>query len=206
MRNQCEEHSKGLSYRFFIDSDQSIYQWLQEHCGCTAAVMDYWKGKCAKRPLPGTVRVLHFKGSAQENGSCQHRQTYSEKMQPHSAARRNETLERGITSRSRLNITERWKRHLHACTHSRLFISVFCSSCAMRSIKKDNSSLQLSPQACFPSDGGLFKSAGILRGCWIIHLQSVTQPTALFHITYAEFPGARTASVRLRHPSFQELK
>lgn len=89
---------KRLSYWFFIDSDQSIYQWMQKErqkhwergCGCTATVMDYWKGNVQN--VLCRVCALHIKDSAQENGSCQHLQTYSKKMQPYCI--KNKILER----------------------------------------------------------------------------------------------------------------
>lgn len=203
---------KGLPYWFFIDKDQSIYQWLQEgrqeHWkrgkeGGATAVMDYWKGNVQN--VLCLVCALHFKGLAQKKGSCQHLQTCSEKMQPYCTKKQNRGEKNDVT----LSLKHHRAMRNHPCAHTHqhvpdtlsLLSSVSCSPRVMKSIKKDNPSLQLSPPA-LSSDGGLIKSAGILWGCWIIHLQSVTQPTALFHITYAEFRGVRTVSVRLRRPGF----
>lgn len=78
-------------------------------------------------------------------------------------------------------------------------LCVTCSQCVMKSIRKDNPGLGLSPPALY-SDGGPLKSSGIPPGCSIIHLRSVTQPAALFHITWALLWGVRTISGSPRHP------
>lgn len=184
---------KRLSYWFFIDSDQSIYQWMQKErqkhresgCGCTATVMDYWEGNVQN--VLCRVCALHIKDSAQENGSCQHLQTYSKKMQ--SSCIKNKILER---EKKKKLLTLSFEHHRmmkkHLCTHtqhilihSHLCISIFPLRVCDKVNKKDNSSLQLSPPAC-SSDSGLLWSATIPWGSWIIHLRGVTQPTALFLI------------------------
>lgn len=184
---------KRLSYWFFIDSDQSIYQWMQKErqkhrergCGCTATVMDYWEGNVQN--VLCRVCALHIKDSAQENGSCQHLQTYSKKMQPYCI--KNKILER---EKKKKLLTLSFEHHRmmkkHLCTHtqhilihSHLCISIFPLRVCDKVNKKDNSSLQLSPPVC-SSDSGLLWSATIPWGSWIIHLRGVTQPTALFLI------------------------
>lgn len=122
---------KGLSYWFFIDTDQSIYQWLQEgrhehwkrRRGCTTAVMDCWKGNVQN--VLCLVCALHFKGSAQENGSCQHLQTCSEKMQPYCMKKQDPREKNHITLS--LKHHRAMKKHLRA--HSLLYIRLPLSVC-----------------------------------------------------------------------------
>lgn len=208
---------KRLSYWFFIDSDQSIYQWMQKErqkhwergCGCTATVMDYWKGNVQN--VLCRVCALHIKDSAQENGSCQHLQTYSKKMQPYCI--KNKILEREKKKKnslhSHLNITERW-RNTCARTHNTywyIHTSVSLSShsqCVIRSIKKRQLQPPAVPSGLFLRQRPAMERHALLdysfAGCNSAHCSF---PHCLM---YAEFPDARAASVRLRHTSSQELK
>lgn len=149
--------------------------------------------------------VLHLNNRrldlAGENGSCQHLQTYRKEKCSHTAWK---TKPRGekkkkITSHSRFNITKQQTNtqartlihtHIHyclctctcTCTHQHILAAPYlCLPLAVCGgvSKKVNSTLQLSPPACSP-DGGLFKSVGMLQDSWIIQMESVTQPSALF--------------------------
>lgn len=155
---------KRLSYWFFIDSDQSIYQWMQKErqkhrergCGCTATVMDYWEGNVQN--VLCRVCALHIKDSAQENGSCQHLQTYSKKMQPYCI--KNKILERE-KKKKLLTLSFEHHRMMKKRTHNTywyIHTSVSLSShseCVIRSIKKTTPAsscpLRLVPQtmACY---------------------------------------------------------
>lgn len=126
--------------------------------------------------------ALHFKGSALKIEAVN-------TLRHTSRARnlttwRNKTWDRKITLRCHLNITKRWG---NTCAHSHLYLCLLLfmwdEVSKKKKKKQTKTSLQLSPLA-HSSDGGLFKNARVLWGCWIIHLRSVTQPTALFHITY----------------------
>lgn len=126
---------------------------------------------------------------------CRWRESEQPKMESSSPVTQTEGRRGGETGRARALVAA-WRTRSHSC--------VSCSPRAMMSIRGDKPGVGLSPPA-LPSDGGPLKSAGIPRGCSIIHLRSVTQPTALFHVTWALLRGVRSISASLRHPGSRQV-
>lgn len=120
------------------------------------------KRKCAKRPLSSMCPSLQGLSSGKMGAVSTFRHT-ARRCNP-SAWEKNKTP-REEKNHVALSLKHHRATTKHLCAHTQhgntsrhLYISVFRSPCAMRSMQKDNSSL--SPPAR-SADGGLLKSAGI---------------------------------------------
>lgn len=140
------------------------------------------------------VCALHFKGSPQENGSCQHLQTYSNKMQPYWIKKHYHREKNHITLslKTPQNNEETSSRlPTHTDTLTALSLCLLLGEWKTERKKKKTTPASSCRLRLVPQTVACLRASGFCEACRLFICKVQLTPL-LFSttITYAEFPGA----------------